>query len=158
MPYVQEALLGLTVLAVALGWLKGGRPEREAVAVLIVGCFVSNLLFYVRIRNFSVGDAIGDTILLAGFGWLALRRDRWWLLVVFAIQLLVMVIHLTVVLTPAISARTDISARWGLLALLLSVMSAGVLERRLAGEIPVSPTRRWRPGTGAPLDDPDRSA
>lgn len=162
MPF-QEILLVLLVLAVSLGWLAGGGPEREGVVVLIVGSFVSNLLFHVRLGNFSLGDSLGDLICLTGFGWLAFKRDRWWLLTVFALQILVMLIHLMVLTTGTISVRADISARWGLLALTLLLMMAGVIERRLAGEAPISPGRRWLPGCATrrpeqPLDDLDRTA
>lgn len=160
MPF-QEILLALIVLAVAAGWLKGGRPEREAVVVLIAGSFVSNLLFYVRVGNFALGDWLGDLVLFVGLGWLALKRDRWWIMAAFGVLVLVMLVHLMVLLTPTISIRTDISARWGLLALLLVLYAVGPIERRLAGEAPVSPTRLWRRSGRdgpAPLDESGRTA
>jgi hypothetical protein len=151
----QALLQVLGVGAFGLGWLRGGRPEREAVAVLGLGYFLGNLLFYVRVRNFQLGEALSDLILLIGFGWLAFRRDRWWLLVAASLQTLVMAMHLLALADPGVSARADITARWGLLAMLLLVVMAGVFERWLAGEAPGTANARWLPVRR--VDDPART-
>ncbi|GAA0629715.1 hypothetical protein GCM10009422_29020 [Brevundimonas kwangchunensis] len=139
-------LLSLTVFAFA--WLRGGHTERAGVAILVCAYVVSLVAQYIHLNGFRVAEALIDLLVLAGFGWLALRRDRWWTLAATALATLVMVAHTLTFLTPDLTpqhVRADIAARWGIGALVVVCLAGGVLERWMAGEAPVSRMADWKP-------------
>ena len=124
-------------VAFTVGWLKGGHPERFGVAVLLFHGLTE--LFY---RDWLIGDvdagiAAGQVVLTLIFGWLALRSTRWWPLAMTASLVLVLLVHLLTITTP-ISYFAAASARIGLWLLLYVILLAGVSERWLTGEAPVS--------------------
>lgn len=139
-------VLSLTVFALA--WMRGGHTERAGVAILVCAYVVSLVAQYIHLNGFRIAEAAIDLLVLAGFGWLAMRRDRWWTLAATALATLVMVAHAMTFLTPDLQPqqiRADIAARWGIGALVVLCLGAGVLERWMAGEAPASRLADWKP-------------
>lgn len=79
------------------------------------------------------------------FGGLALKGDRWWPFAMTATLALVVLVHVSMALTPDLDHRADLSARLGLGILTTMSLLLGVFERWLAGERPVSELAAWRP-------------
>jgi hypothetical protein len=133
--YVALLILGLVAFAVAL-W-KGGRIERQAVAVLSV-----NYVLTIGIDRLKVPH---DVALVAGldgvtalvFLWLALRYQRWWLLAATAGLVLCTLTWVIGLLHPGIGFVAVASAEIGEWAFVYLTLLAGVCERWLAGETPV---------------------
>jgi len=136
--------------AVIVGWMRGGHPERLGVAVIFSTYLASGLW-----RSWTIGDvhvdvAITDALLLLFLGWLTLRSDRWWPFVATAALALTVLVHIFTIVTD-ISWNAAVSARIGLRLLGNLALMAGVAERWMAGEAPVSrigrdgATRQERP-------------
>lgn len=122
-----------------LAWLKGGHPERlGAVALLAAFGFSAILPEPVRIGDLIVNDAVNDLALAIFFSWLALRRERWWPLFVASVMILTVLVHVVTFLVPTLGEYENVSARIGLGIALGLGLIAGVGERWLAGERPVS--------------------
>jgi hypothetical protein len=83
----------LTILALGLLIWKGGRPEREAAAGLIVVQLVSGWVDHLVIGQFRWAVAAVSVSLLVWFVRLSLRYDRWWLLFAAGAQLLAFGTH-----------------------------------------------------------------
>lgn len=123
--------------AFALGWLRGGHPERFGVTVLLSGALIEIFIVRWRIGELEVGIAGVQAVLLLIFGRMALTSDRWWPLAVTGCLVLLILVHLLTVLTY-LSFVAAMSARVGLWLLLHVILLAGVAERWLAGEPAVS--------------------
>lgn len=134
----------------ALGWLKGGHPERIGVVVLMASYGASVLGSQVRIGDLFVVDAIADVVLTVIFGWLALRADRWWPVAATGVMALTVGVHMSAALGSDMGSNAQLSARVGLGLLVVLVMLSGVAERWLAGEQAVSESRRWHRALRAP--------
>lgn len=130
-------------VAFAAGWLRGGRPERFAVSVLLPSALVERFVAEWNIDGLDVGIAATQAVLLLIFGSFALRSDRWWPLAVTASLALILLVHLLTALTP-LPFQAAMSARVGLWLLLHLILVAAVAERWLAGEPAVSGHRAWR--------------
>lgn len=128
----------LSLFAVAFAWLKGGHPERCAAMALLVVFGLAFFLEPVRVWNVLIGDAVLDVGLMLFFGWQALSRERWWLLVMTAVMMLTVLIHLAVFAVPTLGAYAEVSARVGLGIAMAVTLLIGTGERWLAGEVAVS--------------------
>lgn len=142
-PFVILYLV-VSLVALALGWLKGGHPERLGVVLWLAGWMLAVLLNDVRIGDLRWAVALCDLASLAAFLWLALRFERWWPLGVSACLILMLVVHLSAVLIPEMTPLGESSAQLGLGMLSVLIQSAGAFERWLAGEGPASATAVWR--------------
>jgi len=140
----------LSFVAYGAGWLRGGHSERFAVSVMIIGYAYSSIAYRWRIDDFYWGSAIEGVVLLLIFGWLALRSDRWWPFVATAAMGLIMLVHVLSILVPDLSRYSAVSARLGLWMVADAALLAGVAERWLAGEKPVSSAAVWRRRFGVP--------
>lgn len=134
---VSGILFGLVAYAVAWGW--GGRPERLAVGIMVVIIMLSSLTYTWQVDGFRLAAMAVDCTRLLVFGWLCFRFDRWWLFIVTGALALIVFLHLARLLDPSITQYALASAHVGLgylidLALLLSVW-----ERWLAGERAAGP-------------------
>ena len=129
--------------ACALGWLRGGRTERRGVAALLSAAMIEFVIVDWRVGELEIGIAGTQFVLLAIFGRMAFRSERWWLLAATACLVLLILVHLLTVLTP-LSSYAAMSARVGLWLLLHLIVLAGVVERWLSGEAPGSPRARWQ--------------
>lgn len=128
----------------AVGWLKGGHPERYGVAILLSSQMIEFFFLEWEVGELEAGIAGAQAVLLLIFSRLALRSNRWWPLAVTGCLVLLIMVHLLVVFTP-VSFYAAISARVGVWHLLYLFVLAGVLERWLAGEQAVSNTPTWHP-------------
>jgi len=82
-------------------------------------------------------------LMLVVFILLAVRGVRWWPAVTVGALALIVTVDLLTVMAP-IGRDAVLSARMGLWFLIYATLLAGVMERWLAGERPVSEARRWR--------------
>ena len=129
-------IFGFAVYAIA--WLRGGHPERFGAGVLL---FVN--LMAEPANAWVIGGGHPGFIALDGglflvFGWLALRGDRWWILVAAAgagLAFLALVLQL---LDPDLSLYAMVSAQIGLNYVIDLALLLGVWERWLAGEPPAA--------------------
>ncbi|WP_372706780.1 hypothetical protein [Brevundimonas sp.] len=140
----QAFYLYLSLLTFAVVWWRGGHPERAGVAIFVVAYSLSILVQDLTIGDLRWGEAVVDLATLGAFIWLAIRADRWWILVVCAFMFLVMVAHSVMIIVPQLDARGDVAARWVLGTAAILALLGGLLERWLAGETPVSGDKRWR--------------
>lgn len=137
---LQLLLILLLPLAAALGWFRGGRPERAAVAVILAAWAIGLALADWRLGRSAVGPALSDLGLLSALAWLALRHDRWWLLVATAAQSLAVAAHAALALQPDLTDSENLAALSVFRLLCLLALSGGVLERWLAGEEAAAPS------------------
>jgi len=92
----------------------------------------------VRMGDVIVSEVVNDLALALFFGWLALRRQRWWPLFVASVMILTLLVHVVTFLVPTLGEYENVSARIGLGIALGVGLMAGVAERWLAGEQPIS--------------------
>lgn len=76
--------------------------------------------------------------------WLAVKSDRWWPLVAAASLTLCVVVELLERMNRGLSEYAAVSAQLGLWIVVYLALFAGVGERWLAGERPVSERAPWR--------------
>jgi hypothetical protein len=146
-PHISSFLIAYYVLswvAIIALWLKGGRPERLTAGVIVLAFPVSYFLHPLRMGPVMVGDAALDIAMTLFFAWLALTRERWWPLVMTGTMVLTLLVHASMLLFPHLDTYSDLSARIGLGILSSLILLAGVFERWLAGERPVSDLTTWR--------------
>jgi hypothetical protein len=126
------------------GGLWGGRTERFGVAVLLLSriAFTNPRVMWV-VGDVYIDSIIEDTLTALILGWLAFRSDRWWPFVATTAQALTVLVHILTIATD-ISWDAALSARVGLGILLYASLLAGVGERWMAGEAPVSRFGRGR--------------
>lgn len=139
---IQYAFLLALPPIMAAAWFKGGRIERTTTGVVMIAIAFSGLLDGWRIGRSQTGAALCDTVLFLALLYLALTRDRWWLMVVAATQGLVVMTHLALVLRPDLTSMENLAAVNVFYLLGLLGLLGGVLERWLAGEEPAGPGRR----------------
>lgn len=143
-------LLILSLAVFLIAWLKGGHAERAGVLICILAYLASYAGRGLMIDKLHVGDAVADVIVTGAFAWLALRSNRWWPFAATASMILMLLVHASMVLVPGLTVRGDMAARMGLSVVLILSLFAGVGERWLAGERPVSESATWtrrRPAT-----------
>lgn len=110
--------------------------------MLLFDYMVSGLI-YRTWNHLFVLQVAQDALLLTIFGWLALKGSRWWAAVVSGALALILVVHALTAM-EIIARYAVLSARMGLWLLIYSTLLAGIGERWLAGERPVSEGRGWR--------------
>lgn len=123
--------------------MKGGHPERLGAMALLAAFGISAFLPDLRMWNVFLDDAAVDAGLALFFGWQAMKRDRWWPLVMTAVMILTMLVHVAAFAAPAVGAYADVSARVGLGIAMAVTLLAGTAERWLAGERAVSDLSVW---------------
>jgi hypothetical protein len=140
----------ITLIAVAVAWLKGGHPERLGATVILILFAASFVLHPIRMWNVHLGDAAMDLTMMLIFAWMALTRNRWWPLAMTAVMALTVMVHVAMFLVPTLTEYADISARVGLGILMSLTLLIGTGERWLSGERAVSGTARWRATSRSP--------
>lgn len=137
---IQYAFLLALPPVIAAAWFGGGRQERMTTGIVLVAIAFSGLLDGWRIGRSQTGAALCDLVLFLVLLYLALSRDRWWLLVVAATQGLVVTAHLALVLRPDLTSMENLAAVNVFYILGLLGLLGGVIERWLAGEKPAGPS------------------
>lgn len=143
----QLFYLLLSLIVFAIAWMRGGHTERAGVAIFVFAFLASFMLQPLTLNHFRLGESLVDLAFVAALVWLALRRDRWWTLAAAAFGALTLIAHALVFLTPDLTPaliRMDVASRWGIGVLMILCLGAGVVERWMAGEQPVSANARWR--------------
>jgi hypothetical protein len=143
----QLFYLVLSLVVFAIAWMRGGHTERAGVAIFVFAFLISFVMQVITLDGFRLGEALVDIAFFGSFAWLALRRDRWWTLAATALSGVTLIAHVLVFMTPDLTladVRMDVASRWGIGVLIVLCLAAGVLERWMAGEAPVSANARWR--------------
>lgn len=143
-------LLVLSLVVFLAAWLKGGHAERTGVLICVLAYLASYAGRGLVFNKLQVGDAVSDLVVTLAFVWLAMRSNRWWPFAATASMILMLVVHASMVLVPELTVRGDMAARMGLSVVLVLSVAAGIVERWLAGERPVSESAVWtrrRPAT-----------
>ncbi len=132
----------LGVVAYAVAWTWGGRVERFAAAVLLVQCVIMTINFILTWESGGVylTGKIANVVVLLITGWLCIRSDRWWLLLMTATTGLKTLADLVGVLDPGLSDFALASAKIGLGYVIDLTLMLSVVERWLAGEAPAGRT------------------
>lgn len=136
---LQGFFLISTLVIFAVGWLKGAHTERQGVAFLLLAYVAALLVEDLNRGQIQTGVMVVDGILLVTLTWMALRHDRWWLLIAVACQILAMIAHAALWLDPDISLRANVVTRWLFGLIQLYALAGGVIERWLAGEAAAFP-------------------
>lgn len=143
----QIGALCFTMATILFAWIRGGHPERLGACATLVWMTMSiaapSGFHYVMIGDFPLFDAGLESALLAVFIWMALKGGRWWPFAASAVITLSVLVYFALVFVPEFDRRAEISAHVGLVVALDLALLAGVGERWLAGERPVSATG-WR--------------
>lgn len=146
-PFVLLYLV-TSIAALAIAWLKGGHPERLGALFWLAGWMLAAPLNDIRLGDLRWTVALLDLASFAAFLWLALRYQRWWPLAVSACFVLVLVVHLSALLVPEMTAHGEASAQLGLGMLAALMLAAGAFERWLSGEAPASGAAVWSRRSG----------
>lgn len=135
----QSVGLAFGYAAYAVAWFGGDRPERFGAGVLILSCLLANSANAWEVGGLYPGFMVLDVVLFLIFGWLCLRSDRWWPMMVAAGFGLIVLGHVIRLLDPALSHYAMVSAKIGLAYVIDLALLVGVFERQLAGEPAAAP-------------------
>lgn len=139
-PGLRDQLQHIVLLTLAfLAFWKGGGPER-AVAGVMVGILVSDLIYHLIFGNFSnvvsidYGHALIDLVAMVALVLIALRANRMYTLWIAALQLIAFNAHLARELTDVMSPIVYLILYVGPSYLQLLILGAGLWahRRRLA--------------------------
>ncbi|WP_292023003.1 MULTISPECIES: hypothetical protein [unclassified Brevundimonas] len=123
---------GVTVLALCLLVWKGRRPEREAALGLFLAQILSGWVDHLVIGQFRWAVATISLGLLILLIRLALRYDRWWLLLAAGAQMLAFVTHLSSLVGPGALTWSIVTARMTVWVEIMFLALFGVWEARCA--------------------------
>lgn len=136
---------GLTVAALCLLVWKGRRPEREAAAGLVLTQLLSGWVDHLTIGQFRWAVAIISLALLILLIRLALRYDRWWLLLAAGAQMLAFATHLSSLFGPGALTWSIVTARMTVWVEIMLLALFGVWEARAAPYARSQSTLRAKP-------------
>lgn len=149
---IQLFILCSAFVIFPFAWIRGGHPERAVVATLVLAYASGPLAQELQWGRLYVGVAVVDVVVWGVFVWLSLKYDRWWLFIAAAAQTLNVMASVVLVLTPALTMRENIAAQWAFTLVSLYALSAGVLERQMAGERPAARPLNLKPARKADLN------
>ena len=132
----------LVWVSFVVAWLRGGHPERFAVAVLFCDYALTRMTTGMAGAHELV--AVSEFLLAVIFAWMAFTSKRWWTLAASGALLLCLLVFVLEWTNPDLQRYAAISARSGLWYLIHLSLLAGVAERWLAGERAVSEERLWK--------------
>jgi len=131
-------------LALIAGWMKGGHPERFGAAALICDALFTAIVHGSAVAApAAAASTFAATLVVL---WLALRSGRWWPFVAGASMVLSALVSVLRWGGAGLSEHAAESAHVGLWILIYLALLAGVAERWMAGEAPVSRIGRVAPG------------
>ncbi|WP_321327834.1 hypothetical protein [uncultured Parasphingorhabdus sp.] len=126
----------LLILCCGYGLIWGGRPERYAVIIIMVGFLltiavaapVSERFSYVEVRILLV-----DTAMLASFFYLALNAERFWTIWLCAMQSIQVLTHLPIIIIPELlpQAYGAVAAIWAYPMLIVLAIGTYRHQQRL---------------------------
>lgn len=151
---VQLGALYFTMATILVAWIRGGHPERLAACATLI--WMTTLiatpawLHNVMVGDLPLFDVALELALLGIFIRMALKGGRWWPFAASAVVTLSVLVYLAMALVPEFDRRAEISAHLGLVVALDLALLAGVGERWLAGERPVSESANWGGRTARP--------
>lgn len=123
-------------LCAAYVFVKGGPPERLAIAIMIVGSFLTLVVepqIPGRYRNVQMGVFAVDVICLFAFGAVALAVDRFWPLWITGIHLIGVATHTAKLVQPEVVPWVygATQALWSYPMIILIVIGAVRHQKRL---------------------------
>lgn len=151
----QSGGLAFGYVVYSLAWLRGGRSERFGAGVMLFGNLLMSRVNSWEVGGFYPGIMGVDAANLVIFGWLCLRSERWWPLVVAAGSALIVLAYVIRLLDPALSHYALASAKVGLAYVVDLALLLGVWERWLAGE-PAAGPAAWARALRSPPGRPGR--
>lgn len=112
---------------------RGEWPERWTAAIQLVGFIITPIAVSRPLTdNADMNVLVVDLIALAGFGWVALRSDRWWPLFGTAFHAVVVCVHIVKMSRPDTSQYVYVTTLIAYGYLTIAALAAGLiaLERR----------------------------
>lgn len=133
-PFVFLSLMALLVLAIV-----GGGPERRAAALLVAVILLTPLINSYTVGHFRWAVALSSLAVFAVLLWMALTRDRWWLIFAAGCQLMALSTHLIALLRLDALEWTMVSIRWLSWVFMMAIALFGAWEGRALTRIARDP-------------------
>jgi len=126
----------LLILCCSYGLIRGGRPERFAVIIVMVGFFLTIAVAAPVSERFShveVSIFLVDTAMLASFFYLALNAERFWTIWLCAMQSIQVLTHLPIMVIPELlpQAYGAVAAIWAYPMLIVLAVGTYRHQQRL---------------------------
>jgi hypothetical protein len=134
---VSIAFNALLALTCSYGLIRGGAPERIAVAIIGAGTILTIVMMPAaghRYRHVETDILWIDVGMYLAFQQLAFHADRFWTLRVAGLQLAILLIHMTIAVIPDFVPPAYTAAQWLFAAVILIILAVGTHrhQRRLA--------------------------
>ena len=117
------AVFAINLLGLGLVARNGDGWDRLGAAAILAGILIEPFVDNVHLGTWRVGVASLNLTLFGAYWFISARTDRWWLVILAAVQLLAIVTHAMPLIAPmAYGQNTGVQARqalWGLVTLLL---------------------------------------
>lgn len=126
----------LLILCCSYGLIWGGRPERFAVIIVMVGFFLTIAVAAPVSERFShveVSIFLVDTAMLGSFFYLALNAERFWTIWLCAMQSIQVLTHLPIMVIPELlpQAYGAVAAIWAYPMLIVLTVGTYRHQQRL---------------------------
>jgi hypothetical protein len=121
-------------LVCAYGLIRGGAPERVAVAIVLAGIVASVLTVPEgghRFRRLEPDIVMIDVAMYIGFQQLAFHADRFWTTWVSGLQMAILLVHLAVGLMPDVVPYAYSAGLWIWPVAILACIAIGTRRHRL---------------------------
>ena len=126
------ALLAANAIALLLMTTRGDRPERLAAALISAAIMIEPFAQPVQIGTWRIGILVVNAILLLGLWVLTEVADRWWLVVVTALQLLLVLSAAMPLMSSDFGVATGVTVRMALWTLISLCLFIAVWEAQAA--------------------------
>jgi hypothetical protein len=122
------ALYVVTFVGLAVLMKFGSRPERIAVALILLTILAEPFAQGITLNTWRIGTGGLNLLLLAGLWIMAEKWDRWWLVLASSLQLIVVLTHLMPVMESEFGVNTGVTIRLIMWALIVVSMFMGAWE------------------------------
>ena len=122
------ALYLVTFVGLAVLMKFGSRPERIAVALILLTLLAEPFAQGITLNTWRIGTGGLNLLLLAGLWIMAEKWDRWWLVLASSLQLIVVLTHLMPVMESGFGVNTGVTIRLIMWALIVVSMFVGAWE------------------------------
>lgn len=134
---LRLAFLISLILSCGYAWRMGGEPERAGAIIILVGAVLSYpaaILFGHRWHTPEYGILIVDLAALVALLAIALRSDRYWPLFGAAFQLIAVITHLAMIVSPTLLPRAYSLAQpfWAYPLLVSLILGSWKRSRRIS--------------------------